>query len=136
MRQALLQALALDEEWSENNVEAKLLPMKHKRKFLKSVIDLDPCDLVGQAQCPLVLVRGTTDVQVLAEDAELLLGAAKKAKRSIKYLEANGLDHLLKHNLKTGRKALAAYRDRRRRIPIAFIRQIAGTVRDVLEQSS
>ncbi|HEB79223.1 MAG TPA: alpha/beta fold hydrolase, partial [Rhodospirillales bacterium] len=132
MRRALLDALALDGEWTEDNVDKKLLPMKHKRRFLKSVIHIDPCDFVSQASCPLIVVRGTADVQVFAEDADLLLDAAERAGRPVEFIEAEDLDHLLKRNRKTGLDALAAYRDRRRRIPIALIRRIAKAVGSVI----
>ncbi len=132
LHQALLDALSLDGEWTAENVDKRLLSLAHKRRFLKSVIHMNPSDLVSRGTCPLVVVQGTKDVQVSREDASLLRDAAQAADRPIQLIEADGLDHHLKRNKGTGIAALAAYRDRRRRIPIAFIRKLADEIRSVV----
>lgn len=132
LHQELLDALALDGEWTAENVDRRLLAVQHQRRFLKSVIHMDPTDFVPRSTCPLVVVQGTRDVQVSWEDACLLRDAAQAADRPVRLIEAHGLDHLLKRNKETGMGALAAYRDRRRRIPIAFIRDLAEAILPVV----
>ena len=127
--QALVHALSIDEEWTAENVDPRLLPVKHKRRFLKSVFWLDPCDFVPRGEGPMIIVQGTRDAQVSLEDARLLANAAQDCGRPAELIEADGLDHLLKRNPYTGLRALDVYRDRRRRVPVALIRRLAEVIR-------
>lgn len=132
LRRDLIKALESDKEWNPDTVDGRILALKRKRKLYRDILDLDPCVLVKQGACPVIIVQGTTDIQVSTTDAHRLARACETAQRPYRLLLADGLDHLLKRNAETGLKALRVYRDRRRRVPIALIRQIAETVRQII----
>jgi len=128
LRRKLISALEDEAEWTPETVDGRILAFKRKRKLYRDILDLDPCALIDQGTCPIIIVQGLTDVQVSTNDAQILAQACDKAKRPCRLLLADGLDHLLKRNTETGFKALRNYRDRRRRIPVALIRQIAKAI--------
>jgi len=132
MRKALLDALEVEEEWTEENVDPRLLPIKHKKRFLKSSIHLDPCEFMKTGKNPVLILQGTKDVQVFMEDAENLYNSAIEAGRDVELIKAEGLDHLLKKNSGEGLEALAAYKDRRRRVPVAIIRKLEKSISRML----
>jgi len=132
LSQVFIKALEDDAEWTLETVDARILAFKRKRKLYSTVLNLDPCKLVAQGQCPVIIVQGTTDVQVASEDANKLAKACEEAGRPYHLLLEDGLDHLLKRNTETGLKALRIYKDRRRRIPITLIRKIAKAVKELI----
>lgn len=60
--------------------------------FLISAFKYDPAKLVADVKCPVLVVTGSTDIQVTAEDAKLLGVANPKAKVTT----VKGMNHVLK----------------------------------------
>ena len=131
LRKVFITALETDAEWTDETVPVEILPFKRQRGLLKSILDLDPCGLVGAGSAPLLIVQGQNYIQVPPGDARRLLATARNANRRAKLIEACGLDHLLRRNDAEGLRAIKNYVDRRRRIPIALIRQIAKALKDI-----
>ncbi|MEP0336914.1 MAG: alpha/beta hydrolase [Alphaproteobacteria bacterium] len=131
-RQALLGALEQDDAWTEETVPGDLLALKNQRRLLKSLLDLDPANLVHQGTAPLLVIQGERDMQVTMKDARLLLSAADEAGRPAKLIKAAGLDHHLKRNNEKGMAAFRKYMDRRRRIPRDLIQTIAKEIKSAV----
>lgn len=128
LRDAFMAALEMEEDWTADRVPAAFLPMRHQHPLLKSVLDLDPAGLAAGGRAPLLVVHGTADLQVPLSDARHLSAVARSGGRPTEMIVAEGLDHLLKRNRKSGLAAYRLYADRRRRVPIALIRRIAGGI--------
>ena len=60
--------------------------------FLISAFKHDPAKLVADVKCPVLVVAGSTDIQVSAEDAKRLGGGNPKAKVAT----VRGMNHVLK----------------------------------------
>jgi len=60
--------------------------------FLISAFKYDPAELAGAVRAPLLIVSGSTDIQVSAADAKRLAGANPKAKA----VTVEGMNHVLK----------------------------------------
>lgn len=113
--------------------DGRIQAMARKRQLYRDILDLDPTDLLTAAlTCPTIIVQGTADVQVSEEDARILDNVATKVQRPHKLISAKDLDHLLMRNRHHGLKALEAYADKRRRVPKAFIRRMARTIRKAI----
>lgn len=128
LNRAFIQALESDVAWTTETVGPRILAFARKRKLYGEILDIDPALLMSKGSCPVIIVQGTADVQVGVNDAARLADACKKSGRPYQLMMEDGLDHLLKRNRETGLKVLKAYRDRRRRIPIQFIRKLAQAV--------
>jgi pimeloyl-ACP methyl ester carboxylesterase len=126
LHQALIAALEQDTPWSEATVDPRLLPWKRQHRLYRSILDLDPRELIQVGRCPLLIVHGGKDVQVTVEDARLLLRAAQSAGRHATLTEQPELDHLLRRGTSQGLAALGAYGDRRRRVPLRVLKEIAA----------
>jgi pimeloyl-ACP methyl ester carboxylesterase len=74
--------------------------------YLISYFKYDPAREISELHVPVLLVQGTTDMQVLVDDARLLAAAKKDAK----WLEIKEMNHLLKH-AKTLDEQMATYND-------------------------
>ncbi|MBF0246929.1 MAG: hypothetical protein HQL36_02485 [Alphaproteobacteria bacterium] len=64
-------------KWTAETVDARLLPLKRKRKLYGEILDLDPTTLVAQGRCPVLIVQGAADVQVGVKDAKFLTRACQ-----------------------------------------------------------
>jgi fermentation-respiration switch protein FrsA (DUF1100 family) len=60
--------------------------------FLISAFKYDPAKLITEVKCPVLVVSGSTDIQVTAEDAKRLGEANPKAKVTT----VKGMNHVLK----------------------------------------
>jgi uncharacterized protein len=60
--------------------------------FLIAAFKIDPAKLVAEVNCPVLVVAGSTDIQVTAEDAKRLGEANPKAKVAT----VKGMNHVLK----------------------------------------
>lgn len=74
--------------------------------YLMSYFKYDPAKEVAALRMPVLLVQGTTDIQVLVDDATLLSAAKPDAER----LEVKEMNHVLKH-ARTRDEQNAAYTD-------------------------
>lgn len=130
LHRALIAALEQDVSWGEDTVDPRLLPWKRQRRLYRSILDLDPCELVRAGRCRLLVVHGGRDVQVPVEDARRLRDAALAASRSVRLLERADLDHLLRRSVTGGLRGLADYGDRRRKVPVRLLRVLAASIAD------
>ena len=60
--------------------------------FLISLFRYEPADEIGKLSVPILVVQGTTDIQVSQTDAEMLARAAKDSS----YVTIPGMNHILK----------------------------------------
>ncbi|HEY2760895.1 MAG TPA: alpha/beta fold hydrolase [Pirellulales bacterium] len=67
--------------------------------YLKSWLNVDPAKEIADLKIPILIVQGTTDIQVTGEDAHRLAGANKHAR----LVEIQNMNHLLKNCLVTWR---------------------------------
>lgn len=74
--------------------------------YLISYFKYDPAREITALHVPVLLVQGTTDMQVLVDDAKLLAAAKKDAQ----WLEIKEMNHVLKH-AKTLDEQMATYTD-------------------------
>lgn len=128
LRTALLAALEQEVAWDRETVDGRLLPWRRQHRLFRSILDLDPCDLARRGRCPLVIVQGGNDIQVPPHDAYLLRHSARSAGRTVTLLEYRDLDHLLKRNRAVGMAALGGYFDRRRKVPVSLVRELASNL--------
>jgi len=62
--------------------------------WLRTSLDIDPVNLIKRVPCPILILQGTKDIQVLAADLPRLVNAAKAAHRDVTvHVFPNG-DHL------------------------------------------
>jgi len=86
------------EELKKGNTVEEVPPMIHSlfrpsiQPYMISWMQYDPAQEIKQLKQPTLIVQGTTDIQVTVEDAELLLKAKPKAKKSI----IKNMNHVLK----------------------------------------
>jgi pimeloyl-ACP methyl ester carboxylesterase len=62
--------------------------------WLRSSFGIDPATLIARVPCPILIVQGTKDIQVLAADTPRLVAAARAAKRKVVVQMLDGDDHL------------------------------------------
>lgn len=78
-----------------DDVPAQLAPLYRPsvQPYLISYFKYDPRIEIAQLNCPVSIVQGTADIQVLVDDAQALKAAAPSARLQI----VEGLTHPLKH---------------------------------------
>ena len=62
--------------------------------WLRSSFGIDPAALIAKVPCPILIVQGTKDIQVLAADTPRLVEAARSANRKLTLVMLPGDDHL------------------------------------------
>lgn len=62
--------------------------------WLRSSFGIDPAELIAKVPCPILIVQGTKDIQVLAADTPRLVAAARSAHRNVTVAMLPGDDHL------------------------------------------
>lgn len=83
--------------WTEGTVPANVYAGLRQRRWLSELLKRDPSQLIAHAQCPILIVQGDRDQQILAdEDAERLLAAGRNASVEVELRRYHELDHLLK----------------------------------------
>lgn len=75
--------------------------------YMKSWLKIDPREEIAKLKCPVLIVQGTTDLQVPTEQAELLKSASPRA--TVKMIQ--GMNHVLKQAPADREKNLATYND-------------------------
>jgi dienelactone hydrolase len=66
-------------------------------RWLRSTFGIDPITLIVRVPCPILIVQGTKDIQVLAADTPRLVAAARAAHRNVTVVMLDGDDHLFIH---------------------------------------
>jgi dienelactone hydrolase len=62
--------------------------------WLRSSFGIDPADLIANVPCPILILQGTKDFQVLAADTPRLVNAARAANRNVTVAMLPNDDHL------------------------------------------
>ncbi|WP_112379294.1 alpha/beta hydrolase [Flagellimonas maritima] len=60
--------------------------------YMISWFRYDPAQEISKLDCPILIIQGTTDIQVKVKDADMLAGASKNPEKIIIY----GMNHILK----------------------------------------
>lgn len=81
---------------SKDKLPPRYAALERRREYLRQLYAINPPELVAQSQHPLVIVTCGRDIQVLPEDGALLMKAAENAGRSVKYIQLEGLNHILR----------------------------------------
>lgn len=63
-------------------------------RWLRSSFGVDPAKLIANVPCPILILQGTKDIQVLPADTPRLVAAARAAKRNVTVVMLDGDDHL------------------------------------------
>jgi pimeloyl-ACP methyl ester carboxylesterase len=95
--------------------------------YLISAFKYDPAREIAALRMPILLVHGTTDLQVLTDDARLLA----TAKQDAQWLEIEAMNHVLKHAT-TIDEQNAAYTDPKLPLAPGLIEGIAGFLNKAL----
>ncbi len=133
-RRAFMAAVQVTEPWTAETVSEDLLPFRHQHAFFRSALDLDPRQLIGAGQAPVLIVQGDHDAQVSDLDRELLEVMTAHYGRHAGTHVAPGLNHLFKRATGKGPQSMTSYRDRRRRVPVSFIKTLAERIKMALRQ--
>ncbi|HVN70301.1 MAG TPA: alpha/beta fold hydrolase [Candidatus Binatia bacterium] len=62
--------------------------------WLRSSFGIDPADLIARVPCPILIVQGGKDIQVLPTDLPRLVDAAKAAHRTVTVVTLDDDDHI------------------------------------------
>jgi len=96
--------------------------------YLISYFKYDPAREIAELHVPVLLVQGTTDLQVLVDDAKVLAAAKKDAQ----WLEIKEMNHVLKH-AKTLDEQMATYSDPKTPLAPGLLEGIAAFLHKALD---
>jgi pimeloyl-ACP methyl ester carboxylesterase len=65
-----------------------------ENRWLQSTFGIDPVVLIARVPCPILILQGTKDIQVLPTDTPRLAKAAQDAHRDVTVVMLDGDDHL------------------------------------------
>ncbi|OWK45624.1 alpha/beta hydrolase [Fimbriiglobus ruber] len=88
----ILNALAAGKQVKDVPAELKALFRPSVQPYLISILTRDPIAAVAAVKCPLLVVSGTTDIQVTEVDAKAL----SAARAGIKAVRIENMNHMLK----------------------------------------
>jgi hypothetical protein len=92
--------------------------------YMMSWLRYDPAKEIAALGAPVLIIQGTTDLQVSVEDARLLAVGAQKAKLFL----VEGMNHILKQVSKESEKQTASYSDPILPVSPALINEISRFV--------
>ena len=87
-----IKALESGEELGEFSPSLAALFRPSVQPYLRSVISIDPVEEIAKLEIPILILQGSTDLQVKVQDAELLDAAAKSSRLNV----IDGMNHVLK----------------------------------------
>jgi uncharacterized protein len=99
-KQLLRDATVADRAAQEQKVQAYLdaiaagKTLSAYNAWLRSSFGIDPVALIARVPCPILIVQGTKDIQVLATDTPRLVEAARAANRKLTVVMLPDDDHL------------------------------------------
>ena len=65
-----------------------------EKRWLQSTFGVDPVVLIAHVPCPILILQGTKDIQVLPADTPRLAQAAQNAHRDVTVVMVQDDDHL------------------------------------------
>lgn len=100
---------ALEEGRKPEAVPTALVPMFHAtvQPYLISWFKYDPAREIAKLKMPVLILQGTTDIQISVDDAKLLAAGDPAAKLVL----MEGMNHVLKEAPADRKKNIAAYSD-------------------------
>lgn len=102
-------------------------------KLYKSLIETSHVELIAASSQPILVVQGTSDVQVTTADSTAIMTAARIAQRPATEWIVEDLNHLFRREKNPGKTTLNVYADRRRKVPVTFIRALGKRVHRMLQ---
>ena len=93
--------------------------------YLISWFAYDPAQLIGQLEKPMLIVQGTTDIQVEEADARKLAEANERAELFL----VEGMNHILKDAPADRQQNLETYNDPDLPLSAGLVERIAGFIR-------
>ena len=99
-QQLMRNATDADRATMQRQVQAKLAAISTGEKggpdvaWLRSSFGIDPARLIARVPCPILILQGTKDIQVLPADTPRLIDAAKAAHRNVTVVMLQDDDHL------------------------------------------
>jgi uncharacterized protein len=97
--------------------------------FLISAFKLDPAELIAKVTCPVLVVAGSTDIQITAEDAKRL----DEANPRVKVATVKGMNHVLKAaDGATALEQLPSYTDPSRPLHPKLMIEVGGFLKPAL----
>ncbi len=90
--EAILRALEAGKTVADVPALLMVLYRPSVQPFLISAFKYDPSELVGKLSCPVLVARGTADIQIKAADADRLA----KSKQGVQTLTVESMTHVLK----------------------------------------
>ena len=96
------------------------------QNYLMSWLPLDPVAELTRVTCPVLIVQGTTDVQITTDDAHRLQAAAPRASLVV----IDGMNHVLKNAPEDRDLNLATYKDPHLPLASGLIPAITAFVHD------
>jgi pimeloyl-ACP methyl ester carboxylesterase len=100
MQQTLRTVAPADREKTEQAETAALKEIADGKKtdtfsaWLRSSFGVDPAAIIAKVPCPILILQGTKDAQVLPADTPRLVDAARAAGRNVTVVMLTGDDHL------------------------------------------
>ena len=100
MQQLLRQAAPADRAKTEQTQTAALKDIADGKKtdvfsaWLRSSFGIDPAALIAKVPCPILILQGSKDIQVLPADTPRLVEAARAAGKNVTVVMLAGDDHL------------------------------------------
>jgi pimeloyl-ACP methyl ester carboxylesterase len=127
--EAVLKSLEAGKPVDDPPAELKSLYRKSVQPFLISLLKYDPAAELGKLDCPVLIVSGTTDLQVPPSEGEVL-AAARAAKRVV----LKDMSHVLKETDKTAlvAQSLTVYTDPKYPLHPGLAAALAGFLKDAL----
>ncbi|HEY9217964.1 MAG TPA: alpha/beta hydrolase, partial [Phenylobacterium sp.] len=98
--------------------------------FLISALSYDPADLVRKYSGPVLVIQGTTDLQISVADAERLAAA----RPGVKLVKVAGVNHVLKEAPAERAANLATYNDPLKPVAAGVVNAIVDFVKDGARQ--
>ncbi|MBX3479584.1 MAG: alpha/beta hydrolase [Caulobacter sp.] len=124
---AAIEALEAGKEVDTTGMAPALLPLFHKslQGFWRAEMAYDPADLVAAYKGPVLILQGSTDIQVSVEDANRL----KAAQPAARLVVLDGVNHLLKIAPADRAANVATYGDASLPLAPGVVEAVAGFIK-------
>jgi hypothetical protein len=122
--ESILQSLTEGKSVSDTPKQLAALFRPSVQPYLISWFKYDPAKEIAKLSIPVLITRGTTDIQVSVQDAKLL----SQARPSAKVVFVEGMNHVLKDVPTDAQQQIKSYSDPSLPVDVKLIDAIAGIV--------
>ncbi|WP_256975903.1 S9 family peptidase [Paenibacillus sp. MY03] len=122
----ILEQLKQGKQVDTFSAELQNLFRQSVQPYMISWLQYDPARLLGELNIPVLIINGTTDIQVPVKDAELL----HEAKKESKLLIIDGMNHVLKESSNDQAENMATYTNPDLPLTKGLIDGIAGFLKE------